>query len=52
MEIICRCRLEDEGYGGVSCMDMSAQRVSVRVLSGRARTVSVLGELQNRFCSL
>lgn len=26
MEVVGRCGLEDEGHGGVSCVNMSAQR--------------------------
>ena len=52
MEVVSRCGLEDEGYGGVSCVYMSARRVSVQTMSARARRQSVLGELKHSFCSL
>lgn len=52
MEVVRRCRLEDEGYGGVSCVNMSAQWVSARVPSERVRMPGVLSEFQDRFCSM
>ena len=52
MEVVRRCRLEDEGNGGIICVNLSAQSVSVLALDGRVRVLGVLGKLQNRFCSL
>ena len=37
MEVVRRCGLEDEGNGGISCVNLPSQFVSDLDLNGRAR---------------